>query len=269
VAGSSVINEAQLKYFQTLVADETGMKLAAGKKNLVVSRLSKRLRDLNIDGFAEYISLINSVAGTQEKQTVIDLLTTNETYFFREQAHFDFLRKLLLQRHVNGNPVRVWSAACSSGQEAFSIAMVLHDSIGNRPWEITGSDISLNIINKARTGIYALAEQDKIPSEYLKRYCLKGIGKQEGKLQIIKELRERVSFRHESLLDVRARQPAFDIIFLRNVLIYFDVVKKQQLVSQVLTSLRSGGYLLVGHSESLSGINPDIRTLAPSIYQKT
>ncbi|MDO8907046.1 MAG: protein-glutamate O-methyltransferase CheR [Pseudohongiella sp.] len=265
---SSQLNDAQLKYFQTLVAEETGMRLAAGKRNLVVSRLSKRLRELELDNFSAYISLVSSAAGLVEKQTVIDLLTTNETYFFREQPHFDFLKKLAIQRENKGGPLRVWSAACSSGQEAFSIAMVLHDCLGTRPWEIVGSDISLNIVNKAKAGVYPLAEKEKIPPEYLKSYCLRGTGKQEGKLQVCKELRDRVSFRHESLLDVRARQPAYDIIFLRNVLIYFDAIKKQELVRQVITSLRSGGYLLVGHSESLSGDNPDLRTLAPSIYQK-
>lgn len=265
---TSPLDDTQLKFFQTLVADETGMKLAAGKKNLVVSRLSKRLRELKMDNFASYISHVSSLAGLTERQTVVDLLTTNETYFFREQPHFDFLKKVVVQRENKGGPLRVWSAACSSGQEAFSIAMVLQDCMATGPWEIVGSDISLNIINKAKTGVYALAEKEKIPPEYLKLYCLKGTGKQEGKLQIIKELRDRVSFRHESLLDVRARQPAYDIIFLRNVLIYFDAVKKQELVAQVITSLRPGGYLLVGHSESLSGVNPDLRTLAPSIYQK-
>lgn len=265
---ASPLSDSQLKYFQTLVAHETGMKLTAGKKNLVVSRLSKRLRELQIDNFSGYIDFVSSAAGLAEKQTVIDLLTTNETYFFREQPHFDFLRKVLLQRENKGGPLRVWSAACSSGQEAFSIAMVLDDCLGIRPWEVVGSDISLNIVNKAKTGVYPLAEKEKIPPDYLKRYCLKGTGAQEGKLRIVSDLRDRVSFRHESLLDVRARQPAYDIIFLRNVLIYFDAIKKQELVTQVLTSLRSGGYLLVGHSESLSGNNSDIRTLAPSIYQK-
>lgn len=261
------ITESQLKYFQTLVAMETGMKLPAAKKNLVISRLSKRLRQLDIGGFTAYISLLGSAEGQQERQMVVDMLTTNETYFFREQAHFDFLRRVLMAR-TDQQPVRVWSAACSSGQEAFSIAMVMHDVLGTRPWEITGSDISQSIVEKARTGTYLLAEQEKIPLEYLKRYCLRGVGKQEGKLQISRELRERVSFRHESLLDVRARQPAYDIIFLRNVLIYFDFEKKQELVNQVLTSLRPGGYFLVGHSESLSGAAPGLKTLAPSIYQR-
>lgn len=265
---SSQLNDTQLKYFQTLIGEETGMRLAAGKKNLVVSRLSKRLRELQIDNFGAYIDLVSSNAGRAERQTVIDLLTTNETYFFREQPHFDFLKRLVSQRDNKGGPLRVWSAACSSGQEAFSIAMVLQDCLGNRPWEITGSDVSLNIVNKAKTGVYPLEEKEKIPPEYLKLYCLKGTGKQQGKLQIVKELRDKVSFRHESLLDVRARQPAYDIIFLRNVLIYFDAIKKQELVAQVVTSLRPGGYLLVGHSESLSGVNQDLRTLAPSIYQK-
>lgn len=265
---SDQLSDDQFRHFQSLVAEASGMRLAIGKKNLVISRLSKRLRELGIANFQGYIQLISDKNSLVERQTAVDLLTTNETYFFREQAHFDFLRKNLPELVANSAVLRVWSAACSSGQEAFSTAMILHDYLGDRGWEITGSDVSLQIINHANRALYPLTESEKIPMHYLKRYCLRGVGANEGKLMIARALRDRVSFRHESIITAPVKKPAYDIVFLRNVLIYFDTEKKRELVAAVLRSLRKGGLIMVGHSESLNGVSDEVIMIAPSIYLK-
>ncbi len=265
---SDQLSDDDFRYFQSLIADASGMRLAISKKNLVISRLSRRLRELGVSDFQGYIRLISDKNSLVERQTAVDLLTTNETYFFREQAHFDFLKKNLPELAANSAVLRVWSAACSSGQEAFSTAMILHDYLGDSSWEITGSDVSLQIINQANRATYPLAESQKIPMDFLKRYCLRGVGTNEGKLLMARELRDRVSFRHESIITAPVKKPAYDIVFLRNVLIYFDAEKKRELVAAVLKSLRKGGLIMVGHSESLNGVSDEVTMIAPSIYRK-
>lgn len=265
---SDQLSDEEFRHFQSLIAEASGMRLAISKKNLVISRLSKRLRELGIADFQGYIRMISDSSSLVERQTAVDLLTTNETYFFREQAHFDFLRKKLPELAAGSAVLRIWSAACSSGQEAFSTAMILHDYLGDSGWEITGSDVSLQIINQANRATYPLAESQKIPMDYLKRYCLRGVGANEGKLMMARELRDRVNFRHESIITAPVKKPAYDIVFLRNVLIYFDADKKRELVAAVLKSLRKGGLIMVGHSESLNGVSDEVTMIAPSIYRK-
>jgi chemotaxis protein methyltransferase CheR len=201
-------------------------------------------------------------------QTAVDLLTTNETYFFREPKHFDLLRELALSAASRSLTFRVWSAASSTGEECYSIAMVLADCLGGAAWEVVGTDISSRVLERARAGHYPLERTKHIPAAYLKRFCLKGHGQQEGTLLIDRQLRSRVSFAQVNLNTELPSLGNFDLIFLRNVMIYFNADTKRSVVERVLAPLRSGGHFFIGHSESLNEISTAVRQVAPSIYRK-
>ena len=201
-------------------------------------------------------------------QVAVDLLTTNETYFFREPKHFDWLRRVATTGRDRARPFRVWSAASSSGEEAYSIAMVLADCLGGAPWEVVGSDISTRVLERARIGHYSLQRTGRVPKDYLKRFCLRGVGEQEGTLLINKELRQRVQFCQVNLNDSLPQLGSFDVIFLRNVMIYFNDETKRQVVARLIALLNAGGSFLIGHSESLHGINEAVEHVAPAIYRR-
>ena len=164
--------------------------------------------------------------------------------------------------------MRIWSAACSTGEEPYSIAMQLDEVLGIAPWEIIASDLSMRVLEKARTGLYPMERMLEIPQYYLSNYCLKGTGTQEGALLIDRKLRERVQFMQHNLTEAPPELGEFDAIFLRNVMIYFDLDTKRQVVSRLLSLLRPGGYFLVGHSETLNGVNENVRLVQPAVYRK-
>lgn len=264
--------ELSVKAYQSIrefIYNEAGIDLGATKQMLVSSRLNKRLKYHQLDSFDQYVDLINSKSANIERQMAIDLLTTNETYFFREPEHFNSLKELVLQQHPKERMLRVWSAASSSGEEAYSIAMVLDDYFGNRTkWEIFGSDISRRIIEKAQKGLYQTHRIDAIPKSFLQRYCLKGAGEYEGFLLIDKKLREKTRFTEINLTKPLPEVGQFDVIFLRNVLIYFDNPTKEKIIRSLVSKLRPKGILFIGHSESLKGMDLPIDLIGPTTYQK-
>lgn len=261
------ISEQEFTQFQGLLFKLAGISLSPAKKSLVSGRLAKRLQYCELESYGEYFRLLTSGRNAAEMQMALDLLTTNETYFFREPKHFDLLRdRILPQRRPGG--FRVWSAACSSGEEPYSIAMLLADQIGDNGWEILGSDISTRVLEKARTGHYILDRTSHIPRDYLSRFCLKGIGAQHGTFLVEKRLRSRVSFRQINLNESLPGVGEFDVIFLRNVMIYFSMDTKRKVVARLLDRLRPGGYLIVGHSESLNGVTEGLQLVLPSVYRK-
>ena len=262
------ITDNEFNAFREFIYEHAGIKLSDEKHTLVTSRLSKRLRHFELDTFQEYFDLMVASPADGERQMAIDLLTTNETYFFREYKHFEYLEKEILANWKGGKPFNVWSAASSSGEEAYSIAMLLDDKLGTRPWEIFGSDISSRVLKKAQTGHYAQSRIDGIPKAYLKKYCLKGKGQHEGTLLIDKRLRQKVSFSPVNLKKPFENIGLFEVIFLRNVLIYFDMETKSKIIKQLVGQLQPGGYLIIGHSESLKGIHDGLVTVAPTVYQK-
>jgi chemotaxis protein methyltransferase CheR len=266
------INDAEFKRFSGLIYDIAGITLTDAKKMLLTGRLSKRLKALGLGNYTQYFKYVTDVNHAEEKQFMVDLLTTNETYFFREPQHFEFLRQIVPSLSKQGQQVyRVWSAAASNGSEAYSIAMILADKLGiGGAWEVSGTDISNPVLNLARNGHYPLAETDKIPREYLKKYCLKGKGVQEGTFLIDKKLRQHVHFEQLNLNTEGIKKIAdFDVIFLRNVLIYFDISTKQRVIANLIPSLKKDGYLIVGHSESLNGISSALVTVKPTIYRRS
>lgn len=249
------------------VYEASGIVIGPTKAGLITSRLWRRLELTKQPHYDAYVAFINSAAGAQERLVMLDLLTTNETYFFREPAHFNFLRDQIIPRH-NGDKLRVWCAASSSGQEAYSLGMVLEDQLGSGKWEVLGTDISNIMLEQARKGIYVAERIDNMPGDYLKRFCRRGVGEFAGKLAMAPEVRSQVRFEAHNLLQSRRNHEQYDVIFLRNVLIYFDVETKCKVIENVLKSLRPGGYLIVGHCESLLGMNLPIKVHSPSIYCK-
>ncbi|QTN28968.1 protein-glutamate O-methyltransferase CheR [Rhodoferax sp. AJA081-3] len=262
------IKDHEFAKYQSFIFDEAGITLASTKKALVTGRLSKRLQHHGLSTYTEYLSLLSSKRDPAEVQIAIDLLTTNETYFFREPKHFDLLRKLVMEAAAANRPLRVWSAACSSGEEVYSIAMVLADCMENRPWELFGSDISARVLRHASFGHYPEGRTTHIPPDYLKRFCLKGTGPQAGTLLIQRSLRDRVRFMQVNLDRPLPNLGQFDLIFVRNVMIYFSSETKQGVAQRLAQHLKPGGHLLVGHSETLNDTRTDLRPVAPSIYTK-
>ncbi|MDD2759859.1 MAG: methyltransferase domain-containing protein [Methylomonas sp.] len=268
VYGSPVLKRHEFLWIKDYLYKEAGIALNDSKQALVCGRLDKRLRHYGFSSYSEYFDCFGKPGFEQEASLAIDLLTTNETYFFREPKHFDFLTEHFFPVQPAGQAIRFWSAACSSGEEAYTLAMLAANFAKTQQWEIMASDISHRVLEKARRGLYPLSASEKIPVSYLKKYCLKGNGEYEGFFVVDSALRERVHFLHANLNNNLPDLGIFDVIFLRNVMIYFDMPTKQKLVGRIQRYLRTGGYLFVSHSESLSGIDAGLQVVSPSIYRK-
>jgi chemotaxis protein methyltransferase CheR len=264
--GTPDLSDREFEAFQAFIHRAAGIALPHSKKVLVTSRLSRRLTQLQLPAYSDYYDLVIGGQDPVETQHAIDLLTTNETYFFREPKHFDLLRRVALQSRGRADSFRAWSAASSSGEEAYSIAMVLADVLAALPWEVVGTDISHRVLEKAEAAVYPLERTDGIPPVFLKRYCLRGHGEYEGTLLVQRKLRERVQFQAANLNEGLPQLGRFDVIFLRNVLIYFDPETKRSVVRRCASLLKPDGLLLIGHSESLQGLDTGLRMVAPSIY---
>lgn len=265
---ASALSDSDYRRFQAFIHAAAGITLSSGKKALVCGRLAKRLQHHGLERYADYLALLDSGRAEGEVQIAVDLLTTNETYFFREPKHFALLRETAAAA-PRGQAFRIWSAACSSGEEPYTMAMVLADVRPDKPWEVFGSDISLRMLQRARQGHYPMERARNIPPEYLKRFCLKGTGEQAGTLLVQRALRERLRLLHVNLNETLPGElSGFDMVFLRNVMIYFNAETKRQVVERVLGTLRRGGIFVVGHSESLNGMMDGVQQVSPSVYRK-
>jgi len=266
---AATLKDSEFARFQRFIFDAAGITLSATKKPLVSGRLAKRVAQNGCASYTEYLDLLDDASAAGEAQIAVDLLTTNETYFFREPKHFDLLRELALAARAERRPLRVWSAACSSGEEVYSMAMVLDDCFaGEASWEVMGSDISSRVLQRAQTGHYPMERGRHIPPAYLKRYCLRGTDEQAGTLLVDRALRRKVRFAQVNLNAALPRLDNFDVVFLRNVMIYFNGDTKRQVVARVIDTIKPGGHFCIGHSESLNDISTAVRALAPSIYRK-
>ncbi|WP_412851540.1 CheR family methyltransferase [Ectothiorhodospira shaposhnikovii] len=266
------LKDHEFAQFQRLIFQLAGISLSSAKKTLVQGRLSKRLDHHGVASFTAYYRYLQ--LHPAECQLAVDLLTTNETYFFREPRHFDWLQQQVLipyrdrSSRSSALPLRLWSAAASSGEEAYSMAMSCADILGRQGWEVMGSDISHRVLAKARRGLYEMTRTDGIPERYLKAFCLKGTGQYAGHLLVEPKLREKVRFVPVNLNENLPDVGEFDVIFLRNILIYFTMETKQQVLDRVIRRLRMGGWLFIGHSETLNGIDHKLIQRAPAVYQK-
>jgi len=260
------LTDSEFRQFRSFIFRVAGISMSDAKRPLVSGRLAKRVRQRGTPSYDAYFQLIQR--DQAECQMAVDLLTTNETYFFREPKHFDFLREQVLPNWDRRQPLRLWSGACSSGEEPYTLAMTLAEGLGERPWEIVASDLSTRVLAKARNAQYPLVEAENIPPALLRRYCFKGVGDNDGTFLVDPRLTARIAFRQINLNNSLPELGTFDIIFLRNVMIYFDVPTKRQVVARLVRHLRPGGYFFVSHSESLNGVTDALKMVSPSIYQR-
>jgi chemotaxis protein methyltransferase CheR len=254
----------------SLMHESIGLHLAPSKKSLVSSRLGPRIQRLGLADYDEYLQLIEGGDDQGEFQMAVDLLTTNETYFFREPAHFDLIERELSARPRG--PLALWSAASSFGDEAYSCAMLLADlqqqgRIGPE-WEILATDISDRVLRSAIAGVYPADRLRQVTPQRLQRHCLRGEGDAEGLVQVRPALRERVHFGQLNLCAPIEPLGPFDVILLRNVLIYFDAATKQQVVDRVLERLRPGGLFFIGTAEGRAPSSKPLQVLAPGAFRK-
>jgi chemotaxis protein methyltransferase CheR len=261
------LSDQQFDRIRALMQERASIDLALTRKVLVVSRLAQRLRQLNMAGFDEYLELIDSGRDPAEMHQLIDLLTTHETYFFREPEHFDHLAKVVVPARV-GQPVRVWSAASSTGEEAYSVAMTLMTAMGpNLPWEVVGTDVSRDAVRRASRGVYRADRLDQVPKGYVGRYCRRDAA-DERAICITPAIRSRVSFQAMNLAAPLTGLGMFDVIFLRNVLIYFDKESRTQILDRICQQLKPGGWLVLGHAEIMCARPHGMRQENSTIYRK-
>lgn len=262
------ISDNELHILVDLIYELSGVSIGVHKRELVSARIRKRLYTLGFSSFHEYIALLSSESGKAEIIEFIDAMTTNTTQFFREPHHFDILRRCVSTRE----DLKVWSAGCSSGNEAYSIGMVLADCYGDEleRFCILGTDISQRMVKKAERGVYSCEEIDPYVSpSYKVKYLMRGKGIQLGRYRIVPELRQRVVFERKSLLDgPGAASELYNVIFCRNVLIYFDQDLRKRLVAMFNSCLVDGGYLFIGHSETLTGLSECFSLVVPTVYRK-
>jgi chemotaxis protein methyltransferase CheR len=265
--------------FSSFIFDNVGIKMPPAKKTMLEARLQKRLKALGIATFEEYGDFVFSRQGhDSELVHLIDVVTTNKTDFFREPAHFDFLTKNVLPQVLSSNrgllrdPFRIWSAGCSSGEEPYTMSMVLSEFADHNPefrFSILASDISTQILQTARTAVYSEERTDTIPLNIKKKYLMKSKNPALSLVRINPQLRATVSYRRINFMDDDfGVAEKMDVIFCRNVVIYFDKPTQQTLMRKFHRQLRTGGYLFIGHSETLSGLDVDFRPVASTVYRK-
>jgi len=260
------LSDQDFRFLQQLMLEASGIRMAEQKRTLMAGRLMGRLRALELHDYTQYLRLLTQPESHDERRTVIDLLTTNETYFFREPQHFTVLGDWVAKQR---RPLHLWSAASSSGEEAFSMAMTVAEHARTQDWSVFASDISRRVLERARSATYSIDQARQFPAGWLKRHCLRGVESSEGLLRISQPLRHRVTFAELNLM--RPLPPGigpFDVIFLRNVLIYFAAEQKRAIVGRLLERLRTGGLLFIGHAESLHGFGLPLRSVATSVFER-
>lgn len=254
-----------------LAHEHSGLNMRNGKQGLVAARLGKKLRELGLASFQNYYDYVQADRTGSALETMVDALTTNHTSFFREPKHFEFLRKTVFPALRARSRIHIWSAACSSGEEPYSIAMSLLDE---SPQEaamkvrIRATDISTQVLQTARRGIYPEERFKGIPVSRLRRYLLKGRNASAKSFRFKNEVRSMIDFGRLNLMDQLPEDRRFPAIFCRNLMIYFDRTTQQSLVQRLSERLEDGGYLFIGHSESLNNLSHRLEHVSPAIYRK-
>ena len=263
---AAMLNDRDFATVRELIANYAGIKLSLQKRNMVYNRLLRRLRARGMTGFGEYLELVQR-EGSDERELFVNALTTNLTAFFREPHHFELLQAHARQHAQRGRPLRCWSSACSTGEEAWSIAMVLREA--ECAGEVLGTDIDTDVLNTAQAGIYRLERTASLPTERLRRHFLRGTGSNDGFASVRPELRAMVRFGQLNLQSPAwpAQEP-YDVIFCRNVVIYFDREFQKKLLTRFAGLLVPGGLLMVGHSESFPAAHPGFRSCGRTAYER-
>jgi chemotaxis protein methyltransferase CheR len=258
------------------ITSEVGIKMPDSKLTLVQSRLLRRVRDLRLQSVEQYAEYFFASSHREEREHFINAITTNKTDFFREPQHFHFLRRVVLPeaRGATRSPGRfkAWSAGCSTGEEPYTLAMVLaHHAAHHTGFDfvILGTDISTRVLRSAREGVYQKSQIQPVPQEFRRKYLLCGGGKAERLARVVPELRRKVSLHQLNLMDAKyGIGDMFDVVFFRNVMIYFDRNTQEAVIRKICRNLAPGGYLFVGHSESLAGLDIPVRQVDTAIYRK-
>lgn len=279
-SGSSrfVLTDWDFERFRALIYKEIGIDMSPIKKDLLSGRLSKRLRELGIRSFREYYRRV-SEGDSEERVHFFNLVSTNETHFFRQPSQFQFLEERVIPTWLDeaaagrrSRRIDVWSAACSTGEEPFSLAMSLMYHLPKEAgWtvRILATDISTRVLDQANEAIWPLAKAEEIPDKYLKSFMLKGANTQADKIKAGLQLRSAIEFRRLNLVsDPFPASHPFDLVFCRNVLIYFDLVGKKRVVERLIEVLKPNGYLFLGQVENLHGITDAARSVVPTIYRR-
>jgi len=265
------MEHSTFRRFCAIAYDKAGITLGNSKEALVEARVGKRMRALGLTSEKDYLVMLEKDLDGQEIVQFLDVISTNHTSFFREPDHFEFLRTVLSDWIRGGmRRLRVWSAAASTGEEPYSIAFTIADTLEGAAvdWRILGTDISTKVLAKAETGIFLVSKLAGLVRGEQKRFFERGPGKDELTVQLA--TRAKIAFRRLNLATppYPMRGP-FDIIFCRNVMIYFDQIVRQRVISAMESLLRPDGYLLIGHAEALSGLRPGLRMIRPSIFMRT
>lgn len=264
------LNEEHFRKISEIVYRSSGINLKKGKEALVRARLAKRLRARGIFNVQAYLDYIESVEGSHEQALFIDVMTTNKTSFFREAEHFNYLRDQILPE-LKSRRLRFWSAACSSGEEPYTLAIWLRENmadIDNRDVLILATDLSRRMLEKARLAVYPAEALQSLPSTQFKKYFSELNAQQERSYRVDESIRKLVRLAWLNLLEPWPMKGPFNVIFCRNVMIYFDRPTQQRLIQRFYELLEPGGYLFVGHSEGLSSISHQFRYMRPATYRK-
>lgn len=261
-------SKADFDRVRAMIHRKAGIALGAHKREMVYSRLSRRLRARGMPGFDLYLRELESNESAPEWEMFINALTTNLTAFFREQHHFPILADYVTKLN---RPVRVWCNAASTGEEPYSIAITLIDALGSRIGDssVLATDIDTNVLKRARAGIYPVERVEKVPEDVLRRHFLRGRGKNEGLVRVRPQVMARVQYDQLNLLDKdwRLREP-FDVIFCRNVMIYFDKPTQAKVLEQMATLVKPGGLLFAGHSENFTYVTRAFRLIGQTVYER-
>ncbi|MBE0602275.1 MAG: protein-glutamate O-methyltransferase [Deltaproteobacteria bacterium] len=273
------ISEKDFRRLSEFIYDQCGIKLPPSKKTMLQARLQRRLRTLSLRSYGEYCDYLFTTEGMQEELTLmIDLVTTNKTDFFREPAHFDYLVENCLPGLADPDglgyrkKVAVWSAGCSTGEEPYTLAMVLSDFVETNPgfqFSVLATDISTRVLRTAAMGIYESDKVDPVPIAMKRKYLLRNKDRSKDLVRVVPGLRARVSFRQLNFMesDFGIGEP-LDVIFCRNVIIYFDKPTQEKLLNRFCRHLAPGGYVFLGHSETIFGMDLPLVQVAPTVYRK-
>jgi len=275
-AYKAILSDKDFERIRYFIETEYGIKLPIEKKLMVQGRLQKRLSLLGLDNFENYIDEVFNIENDSiEILQMIDAISTNKTSFFRELKHFEFISNKIIPEYLQSKTdciFRAWSAACSSGEEAYSLAMILNESFKSptQDYRIWGSDISLKMLRLAKDAIYTETLAEEIPLNFKKKYLLKSKDKSKNLIRITEELRQKTTFERLNLMNETYQTPyKFDLVMLRNVLIYFDRITQNEVIRKVVDTINPGGYLILGHSESILKNEFPLEVIAPTIFKKT
>lgn len=268
---AQTVQPGEFRKIQSLTYQVAGIDLREGKEALVAARLNKRMRELGLRDVSSYLDLVEADRTGSELIALIDALTTNFTSFLREPQHFEFLRSVILPALATRNSIRIWSAGCSTGEEPYSILFHLAQSLEKGRLagvELLATDISTRALGVASSGIYPADRMRELPEAWHKRHFQRGVGEQEGMVRVREEWRSRIQFRRLNLMEEFNSVPVMNVIFCRNVMIYFDKPTQQKLVRRFAERLEPGGWLLIGHSEGLMGMEHELAYVLPAVYRK-